>query len=125
MGPGAALAVGLGVAGIPPHAPDAPRARLGGRLHSSTRDRAAISHHYDLSNEFYALLLDPSMAYSCGYWSRPDDPDYTPADAQYDKLELICRKVGLRAAPASSTSVAAGVRSPSTPPAPTRPRSPP
>ncbi|MCY0922296.1 MULTISPECIES: SAM-dependent methyltransferase [unclassified Streptomyces] len=93
----AALAVGLGVAGIPPHAPDAPRARLSGRLHSSTRDRAAISHHYDLSNEFYALLLDPSMAYSCGYWSRPDDPDYTPADAQYDKLELICRKVGLRA----------------------------
>ncbi|MEU9801936.1 cyclopropane-fatty-acyl-phospholipid synthase family protein [Streptomyces sp. NPDC051000] len=93
----AALAVGLGVAGIPPHAPDAARARLSGRLHSSTRDRAAISHHYDLSNEFYALLLDPTMAYSCGYWSRPDDPDYTPADAQYDKLELICRKVGLRA----------------------------
>ena len=47
-----------------------------GRLHSKLRDRRAISHHYDLSNEFYSLLLDPSMAYSSGYW-RSDDPSYT------------------------------------------------
>lgn len=125
MGPGRGARRGAGCRRHTAARPGRPRARLSGRLHSSTRDRAAISHHYDLSNEFYALLLDPSMAYSCGYWSRPDDPDYTPADAQYDKLELICRKVGLRAAPASSTSVAAGVRWPSTPHAPTRPRSPP
>ncbi|MZE50372.1 methyltransferase domain-containing protein, partial [Streptomyces sp. SID5770] len=66
-------------------------------LHTTGRDRAAISHHYDLSNDFYALLLDESMAYSCGYWTRPDDPSYGLADAQRDKLELICRKLGLRA----------------------------
>ncbi|MEV7617134.1 cyclopropane-fatty-acyl-phospholipid synthase family protein [Streptomyces sp. NPDC089799] len=92
----AALAVGLGAAGPPPRRPDG-RARLTGPLHSASRDRAAISHHYDLSNEFYALLLDETMAYSCAYWTRPGDPAYTLADAQRDKLELICRKLGLRA----------------------------
>ncbi|MFB6862919.1 class I SAM-dependent methyltransferase [Streptomyces virginiae] len=92
----AALALRLGVAGPPPRRPDG-RAHLTGRQHSAARDRAAISHHYDLSNEFYALLLDESMAYSCAYWTRPEDPAYTLADAQRDKLELICRKLGLRA----------------------------
>ncbi|MDH6543984.1 cyclopropane-fatty-acyl-phospholipid synthase family protein [Streptomyces sp. SPB4] len=96
MAAAAALAVGLGVAGPPPRRPDG-RARLTGSLHSTSRDRAAISHHYDLSNDFYALLLDESMAYSCAYWTRPDDPDYTLADAQRDKLDLICRKLALRA----------------------------
>ncbi|MFF9431356.1 class I SAM-dependent methyltransferase [Streptomyces sp. NPDC014746] len=91
----AALAVRLGAAGPPPRRPDG-RARLTGSLHSASRDRAAISHHYDLSNDFYELLLDESMAYSCAYWTRPDDPAYTLADAQRDKLELICRKLGLR-----------------------------
>ncbi|MEU6760128.1 class I SAM-dependent methyltransferase [Streptomyces sp. NPDC046685] len=92
----AVLAARLGVLGPPPARPDG-RARLGGRLHSTARDRAAISHHYDVSTDFYALLLDPSMAYSCAYWQRSDDPAYTLADAQRDKLELICRKLGLRA----------------------------
>ncbi|MFJ9596733.1 class I SAM-dependent methyltransferase [Streptomyces virginiae] len=96
MAAAATLAVGLGAAGPPPRRPDG-RARLTGPLHSASRDRAAISHHYDLSNEFYALLLDESMAYSCAYWTRPDDPAYTLADAQRDKLELVCRKLGLRA----------------------------
>jgi cyclopropane-fatty-acyl-phospholipid synthase len=77
-----------------PPAPPASQARLGGRLHSAIRDRRAIAHHYDLSNEFYALLLDDSMAYSCGYWTR-SDPAYGLADAQRDKLDLICRKLGL------------------------------
>ncbi|OEV06759.1 SAM-dependent methyltransferase, partial [Streptomyces nanshensis] len=72
------------------------RARPAGRLHSRARDRAAVSHHYDFSNDFYALLLDQSMAYSCGYWRRPGDPSYTLADAQHDKLELVCRKLELR-----------------------------
>ncbi|MGW1931705.1 class I SAM-dependent methyltransferase, partial [Streptomyces sp. NPDC001919] len=84
----------LGAAGPRPQRPDG-RARLTGSLHSASRDRAAISHHYDLSNDFYALLLDESMAYSCAYWTRPDDPAYTLADAQRDKVELICRKLGL------------------------------
>ena len=91
----ALTALRLGAIGPRPPEPGAPRARLRGALHSTTRDRAAISHHYDLSNDLYALLLDATMAYSCGYWTDPDDRDYQLADAQRDKLELICRKLGL------------------------------
>ncbi|MHB9848598.1 class I SAM-dependent methyltransferase [Streptomyces krungchingensis] len=89
----AAAALRLGTVGPPPPAP-ASQARLRGGLHSKARDRAAISHHYDLSNEFYRLLLDETMAYSCGYWTS-DEPGFTQADAQRAKLELICRKLGL------------------------------
>jgi cyclopropane-fatty-acyl-phospholipid synthase len=85
--------LGVGDLARPPAAP-VTQARLGGRLHSPRRDRRAISFHYDLSNEFYALLLDPSMAYSCGYWTS-DDPAYGVAEAQRDKLDLVCRKLGL------------------------------
>jgi cyclopropane-fatty-acyl-phospholipid synthase len=83
----------LGAIGPRPTAP-ASQAKLTGLLHSRLRDRAAISHHYDLSNEFYALLLDEHMAYSCAYFTS-DDPGYTLADAQRDKLDLICGKLGL------------------------------
>ena len=55
-------AAGLGVLGRPP-APPASQARITGRLHTLGRDRSAISHHYDLSNEFYSLILEPPMAY--------------------------------------------------------------
>jgi cyclopropane-fatty-acyl-phospholipid synthase len=91
------LALRLGVIGPRP-APPAAEARLRGRLHSRLRDRAAIAHHYDLSNDFYQLLLDSRMAYSCGYWShRPGEhAGYGLAEAQRDKLELICRKLDLR-----------------------------
>ena len=54
---------------------------------------SAISHHYDLSNEFYALILEPQMAYSCGY--SLDDPTYSLEEAQHAKLDLVCRKLGL------------------------------
>lgn len=84
----------LGALGPRP-APPGEEARLSGALHTRARDRAAISHHYDLSNEFYRLVLDPGMAYSCGYWTS-DVPGYTVADAQHDKLDLVCRKLGLR-----------------------------
>jgi hypothetical protein len=47
-----------------------PRRDYGGRLHSRTRDRAAIAHHYDLSNEFYEMLLDEHMAYSVAQFTR-------------------------------------------------------
>ncbi|MCG3752851.1 MULTISPECIES: cyclopropane-fatty-acyl-phospholipid synthase family protein [unclassified Amycolatopsis] len=85
------LAARLGVFGLPPK-PPAEEARLRGKLHTLGRDRSAISHHYDLSNAFYQLLMDDSMAYSSGYWSETADL----ARAQHDKLELICRKLGLR-----------------------------
>jgi cyclopropane-fatty-acyl-phospholipid synthase len=90
----ARTALRYGVVGLPPRAP-ASQARLQGRLHSVLRDRAAISHHYDLSNEFYGLLLDPHMAYSCAYWTS-DEPSYSLEDAQRDKLELVARKLGVR-----------------------------
>ncbi len=91
----AGLALRLGVLGPPPK-PPASEARLSGRLHTRRRDRDAISHHYDLSNDFYEFLLDPRMAYSCGYWTRETGPDYGLVDAQRDKLDLICRKLALR-----------------------------
>ena len=76
--------------------PDAPKeeARLRGALHTKSRDRDAISHHYDLSNAFYQLVLDPSMAYSCAYFTSEDEP---LAQAQHNKLDLVCRKLDLRA----------------------------
>lgn len=86
-------AAGLGVVGPRP-APPASQARLRGALHSRVRDRAAISHHYDLSNDFYRLLLDETMAYSCGYWNG--GPEQSAARSQYAKLDLICEKLGLR-----------------------------
>ena len=81
----------IGALGRPPAAP-ASQARLRGRLHSQRRDRSAISFHYDLSNEFYELILDPQMAYSCGYHASPD---VSVERAQFDKLALVCRKLGL------------------------------
>ena len=86
-------AVALGAVGLRP-APPAGEAKLAGRLHSRSRDRAVIAHHYDTGNEFYELLLDPSMAYSSGYWTG-DGADYGLAEAQRDKLDLICRKLRL------------------------------
>ncbi|MCW2711304.1 MAG: class SAM-dependent methyltransferase, partial [Marmoricola sp.] len=88
-------AVDVGALGKPPRTP-ASQARVKGRLHSKLRDRRAIRHHYDLSNEFYSLILDPHMAYSSGYW-RSEDPSYTVEDAQRDKLDLVCHKLGLEA----------------------------
>lgn len=86
----------LGVLGRPLPAPPS-QARLSGRRHTLVRDRAAVSHHYDLSNEFFALILDPHMAYSAAYFTRPPgSPGYDLADAQRDKLDLVARKVGLR-----------------------------
>jgi len=87
-------AVMLGAVGPAPKPPPEEIA-LSGDKHSRSRDRVAVTHHYDVGNEFYEIVLGPSMAYSCAYWARPDDADYTLQDAQRDKLELICRKLGL------------------------------
>jgi cyclopropane-fatty-acyl-phospholipid synthase len=65
-----------------------------GRQHSLSRDRNVIAHHYDLTADFYRLLLDPAMAYSCARWESAG-PGCTLADAQRAKLDSICRKVGL------------------------------
>jgi len=63
------------------------------RLHSRGRDSDAISHHYDVSNEFYEIVLGPSMTYSCAVFEEPTD---TLERAQANKYELICLKLGLR-----------------------------
>ena len=82
------------IAGLPlPPAPpreEVRRART--HLHTKRSDRRAISHHYDVGNDFYEIVLGPSMVYSCAYWPTPDA---TLEEAQRDKLELICRKLAL------------------------------
>jgi len=60
--------------------------------HSRREDRDAIRHHYDVSNEFYSLWLDPRMVYSCAYFQSPSD---TLEQAQEQKLDHICRKLRL------------------------------
>ena len=60
--------------------------------HSRRDDRAAIRHHYDVSNAFYALWLDPRMVYSCAYFRHEDD---SLEQAQVQKLDHICRKLRL------------------------------
>ncbi|MGH2747380.1 MAG: class I SAM-dependent methyltransferase [Actinomycetota bacterium] len=81
----------LGALGRPlPSPPE--EARLRARLHSRSRDAAAISHHYDVSNDFYRLVLGPTMTYSCAYFP---DADTTLDQAQAAKYDLICKKLGL------------------------------
>ena len=67
-------------------------AKLKGRIHGRKRDAQAISHHYDVSNAFYRLILGPSLTYSCAVW---EDGTATLEDAQAAKHELICRKLDL------------------------------
>ncbi|MFE3194096.1 class I SAM-dependent methyltransferase [Nocardia sp. NPDC059240] len=88
-----------GALGPRPAAPST-QARLRGRRNQQERDRAAISHHYDASNDFYRLLLDPSMAYSCAYFAN-GAPEIAAdsvelARAQRDKLDLVCDKLELQ-----------------------------
>lgn len=90
-GRAARLARALRLLGPRPEAP-ATQAAVRGRRHSVARDRQAISHHYDLSNDFYGLILDESMAYSCAYFATPST---SLEQAQHDKLDLICAKLGL------------------------------
>ena len=91
-------------AAILPHSP-IKAARAGGltelirRLmsvwrHSIERDARQIQFHYDLSDDFYSLWLDPRRVYSCAYFPSPDT---TLAQAQEAKLDHICRKLRLQA----------------------------
>jgi len=64
-----------------------------GRDQAQRDNKAFIQFHYDVSNEFYSLFLDPEMQYSCGYFTDWDNP---LEQAQLDKLEMICRKLRLQ-----------------------------
>jgi cyclopropane-fatty-acyl-phospholipid synthase len=76
----------------PPRIP-AGELRPRGRRHSRERDERAVRHHYDVSNEFFALFLDDSMTYSCALFSRGAS---TLEEAQTAKRELVATKLGLR-----------------------------
>lgn len=81
--------------------PDSPEDRSGlrifvhhhGQRHSLERDRAAVSFHYDLSNDFYGLWLDRDLLYSCAYFATPETDLET---AQQAKLRYLCRKLRLQ-----------------------------
>jgi len=90
---------GLGLSHLKPPPPPPqehlPRWRrlLEGMRHSRGRDAAAIHHHYDVSNRFYELVLGPSMTYTCAVF--PDERA-SLEEAQAEKYDLVCRKLGLR-----------------------------
>jgi cyclopropane-fatty-acyl-phospholipid synthase len=94
-----ATAARLGAIGPRPPVPPEEMRRSRGPVHTLRRDRAAISHHYDVGNDFYRLVLGPSMVYSCAYWP----PGTTTLEAaQKAKLDLVCRKLGLHQLPAGA-----------------------
>lgn len=68
-------------------------ARVRGRRFSLERDRQAVTYHYDRSNEFFALFLDPRMVYSCAYFLERSDSIEV---AQERKLDYLCRKLRLQ-----------------------------
>ena len=61
-------------------------------LQSPSRVHGNIQHHYDIGNELYKAMLDQRMVYTCAYWDEVENLD----EAQEAKLELVCRKLGLR-----------------------------
>lgn len=67
-------------------------ARLRGRRHGLHRDRNAVRHHYDVSDDFYRLFLDEAMVYSCAWFPLGGE---RLEDAQRAKLDLVCRKLAL------------------------------
>jgi cyclopropane-fatty-acyl-phospholipid synthase len=74
--------------------PAVPKAELRprGRRHTIERDARAVRHHYDVSNDFFKLMLGESMTYSCALFSQGAT---TLEEAQEAKLELVCKKLAL------------------------------
>jgi cyclopropane-fatty-acyl-phospholipid synthase len=89
---------GLGLATLRPPAPPPQEARprwrrvMEGLAHSMGRDAEVISHHYDVSNRFYEMVLGPSMTYTCALFPTPEA---SLEEAQAAKYDLVCRKLGL------------------------------
>ena len=61
-------------------------------LQTKSKSLSAIVSHYDIDNDLYSKMLDPLMMYSCGYWKNAA----TLAEAQEQKLKLICEKLHLK-----------------------------
>ena len=83
----------IGASVLKPLAPPSIEAKQRGALHSKSRDRQAVTHHYDVSNRFYEMVLGPSMTYSCAVFAAPND---TLEEAQERKVDLVARKLDLR-----------------------------
>jgi cyclopropane-fatty-acyl-phospholipid synthase len=64
-----------------------------GTRHANKNNKAYIQFHYDVSNEFYQLFLDPQMQYSCAYFT---DWSNSLEQAQHDKMDMTCRKLRLK-----------------------------
>jgi cyclopropane-fatty-acyl-phospholipid synthase len=77
---------------MPPPRPDAELVPSG-RRHSKERDARAVRHHYDVSNEFFALFLDESMTYSCANFTKGAK---TLEEAQVEKLDTVARKLAIQ-----------------------------
>lgn len=88
------LTIAEGLVGEIAHGRESLSSRLKLWVHQHRSNRANITHHYDVSNAFYALWLDHRMVYSCAYFKRDDD---TLDVAQAQKLDHICRKLRLEA----------------------------
>jgi cyclopropane-fatty-acyl-phospholipid synthase len=81
------------VAGLKrPPPPPAAELQPPGKRHTKRFDSETVRHHYDVSNEFFALFLDESMTYSCALFA---DGAETLEEAQFAKLDLVCKKLGL------------------------------
>src|SRR4051794_37552748 len=76
------VALRLRLVGFPP-VPPAEEVKLRGHRHSRRRDASAISHHYDVGNDFYRLVLGESMTYSCAYWTQQPSTAFGLSDAQF------------------------------------------
>ncbi|MBU6310605.1 cyclopropane fatty acyl phospholipid synthase [Patescibacteria group bacterium] len=63
-----------------------------GNMQARARAFQVAHEHYDLGNDLYEAMLGPSMVYTCAYWADAE----TLTDAQYAKLDLVARKVGLK-----------------------------
>jgi cyclopropane-fatty-acyl-phospholipid synthase len=74
-------------------------------MHTLTRDAEQIQFHYDLSDDFYALWLDPRRVYSCAYYK---EQGMSLAQAQEAKLDHICKSSSSSLESASGTSAPAG-----------------
>jgi cyclopropane-fatty-acyl-phospholipid synthase len=89
---GAARAAGI----MRPPRPPSVELRPRGRRHSVARDRRAVRHHYDVSNDFFATFLDDSMTYSCAIFADLLSDHESLQSAQQRKLETVCRKLALQ-----------------------------
>jgi cyclopropane-fatty-acyl-phospholipid synthase len=73
---------------------DEGRRGTGSRAGRPDTNKANVAYHYDISNDFYRLFLDPEMVYTCAYFQPEWHDDL--ARAQADKLDMICRKLRLK-----------------------------